>query len=214
MIPERAKVNLTMPKTRLFDTLHADALFRRIYEERVSEFIWMYSLDPERIHTQATSKVSKIDVVFLILKKKELPKIIIQKIDAKLPKNVRRVYFCSYNEEWSMVLNYRPENWDEAPDGGYFFTTPYDFDPWNFELPNCYNLTLMYTELVKRMVCVMPHNDESLDDLVIRDYQVRQFERQAGLLKSRMEKEIQPKQKIEMNIQLQNLTKSISRLKT
>ena len=113
-----------------------------------------------------------------------------------------------------MVLNYRPENWDEAPQGGHFYTTPYDFDPWSFELPKSYNLALMYTELVKCMVCVTPHKDESLDELVSRDYQVRQFERQAGFLKSRMEKEIQPKQKIEMNIQLQGLTKAISLMKT
>ena len=211
MFPEHTRVERRIPKSRLFERLGVDTEFRRVFEEYVEELIWMFTLDEDRLHMPGTSSVSKIDVIFIKMRKRNLPKKVIQKIEEKMPRSVKRLYFCIYEENWDLILPYRPEDPSLFPVSMVFLSRQ-NYDPEECVLPTGHNLSVMYAAFVRGILSVSFRKGETLDEVVLREHKVEVMKKQEKNLRKMIKSAIQPKERIERNLELLRLVKQIQEI--
>ncbi len=211
--PEQAAYGRTVPKNLIYANARPSTRVKNLFVAEVSEIIWQYKLAPETINLEAKDGYAEIQVFDLLLKTPELSPDVLATIDRAIPYPVfyrlrhgeRIKHAAAYKRpaqdgtgKW-VVGNGYETRWGAASKAG----TP---------LPVALDMKNLYEQMLPAYIPLPPVEGESLQELVNREYRIRQIQRQLKELGAKLKKEKQFNRKVEFNGEIRKLSAELSNL--
>ena len=169
------------------------------FSKYVQKITWKYKLAENTIRIKKWKNVEEIQIFEVILKEKELPKKIFSSIDKIIPYPI--LYECKYNDHVAYVIAYNKEYYnterDQEIEFGFTWTT----------------LDRVYENIISRFITDQHiESTQAFDDLLERNHKKEVLEKDIEKLKSKIRKEVQMKDKLPLNMELQKKKKELEEL--
>ena len=169
------------------------------FSKYVQRITWKYKLAENTIRIKNKKDVEEIQIFEVILKEKELPKKVFSIIDKTIPYPI--LYECRYNDHIAYIISYNKEYYNTDRD------EEIEFDlTWT-------NLDRVYENIISKFI-TDEHIEtwEEFGDLIERKKKIEALENDIEKLKAKIKKEIQMKDKVPLNMELQKKKKELEEL--
>lgn len=214
--PAKALVNRNIPKTKFYEHANITRGVKEAFVNQIQQITWVYKLSPETTNLSATKGVSEIEVFNLQLKTPELAEDVLMSIDKAIPHPI--IYQLLFEDKIRIVLAYKRMN--ESDESKWvvkqYFSTDWlslsEVDSTKQPLPIAINMGGLYEQMLKALMPIKTHVDESLKDQTERFNEVVQKQKEIAQLQSKMRNEKQFNRKVAMNEQLKTLQKQLAQL--
>ncbi len=202
-LPDSAFVNKFIPKTKFFQKAVLNTQLKQAFTDKIQRITWLYKLSEETLNTPKTKNIEEIQVFFIELKKKEIPKKVLQVIDRSIPYPI--LYVFSYQDSLAYAIKLHGDT--KKP---YYFR---DFDEVITFSFKGLNLETIYQGIVSAFIDpskIRPVED--FESQVENDQQQKQLQKNIQALESKIRKEKQFNKKVALNQELQRLQKQLEDL--
>lgn len=214
--PRKAEVAHVLPKNKLYARARAGRALQRKFVEQVAKIVWRYKLAPESINLPPGDSVKEIQVFDLHLKAPDLHEDVLRAIDRTIRHPIAfRLYHgdrlrCAIAQKRPHASD--PQKWVV---GDYFGTewTASDAQA-PAPLPTALDLRSLYEQVLAAHLPLPAREGESLAERIDRLARIRQAQREADRIETRIHKEKQFNRKVELNRELQALKKEIEAFST
>lgn len=214
--PEKSLVNRNIPKTKFYEHANITRGVKEAFVNQIQQITWVYKLSPETTNLSATKGVSEIEVFNLQLKTSVLAEDVLLSIDKAIPHPI--IYQLLFEDKIRIVLAYKRMN--ESDESKWvvkqYFSTDWlslsEVDSTKQPLPIAINMGGLYEQMLKALMPIKTHVDESLKDQTERFNEVVQKQKEIAQLQSKMRNEKQFNRKVAMNEQLKTLQKQLDQL--
>ncbi len=212
--PESAAYGRVLPKSKIYENASPGSKVKEFFVREVEKIIWSYKLSPETINLPAKGSVREIQVITIILKTGTLKLEVLHAIDKAVASQI--IFVLSYKSKLRYVLTYkRPSesNKNKSVQSDYFETSWMPENAECVDLPVVLDMQSLYQSLLKNIISLPSLKNETIDELVNQMDKLKSKEREAARLEARLKNEKQFNRKVEINTELQNITKEITALK-
>ena len=195
-LPKNCEVNKFVPKKTFYEKVNISNSAKQDFIDKLERIYWKYKLSEDTINITKTEEVEEIEIFELVLKEKCDIKSLIKVITKEIPYII--LFIIKYNDEFQYAIKV-----DEN-----ILTTS-----WNEEKVFKFvglNLKEVYNDIVRKII-----NDNSTDnikDVLEINKQREELEKKINILKSKINREIQFKKKVELNHELRMLEKELEEL--
>ncbi len=216
--PPAARFGQRLPKEKLYQKGNATHRTRQAIINQVERIQWQYKLAPETINLPASGWVLEIQVIDIILKpgQTDLDEAILQLMDKAIP---HPLYFrIARGDDQRFTMGYkRPSEAEkDAWVLGDYFHSPWvkakQAEQAARPLPAVTNLATLHVALLRSLMALPPRTDEALEDQVQRLAQRATLLRQKEQLHNRLRREKQFNRKVEINHEINALSRALSDL--
>lgn len=216
--PDSAKFGHVISKSKIYQHAAPTSRVKALFVAQVEKITWVYKLSPATINLPASDGVQEIQVFTVSLRTGELSFDVLQTIDKAIPSPI--LFVLSYNGKYRYAAAYkRPSEADKNK----WVVSSYFQSEWMREtakdaksakeLPVVLNMGALYEALLKDLIPLQPHKDESFRGLIDRAERISKLEREAVKLANRINKEKQFNRRVELNRVLNELKTEIEILK-
>ena len=216
--PKAAAFGRMLAKSKIYQHAAPTSKVKELFVAQVEKIIWAYKLSPATINLPASDGVQEIQVFTVSLRTGELSFDVLQTIDKAIPSPI--LFMLSYNGKYRYAAAYkRPSEADKSK----WVVSSYFQSEWmsetakdaksTKELPVVLNMGALYKALLKDLIPLQPHRNESFQGLIDRAEQMQKLEREAVKLENRIKKEKQFNRRVELNRALNELKAEIEGLK-
>lgn len=212
--PKQAEYGKNIPKSKIYLHSSSNTKIKSYFTKEIDKIIWSYKLSPETINISAKEEVQEIQVFTIYLKTGEFHAEVLAAIDKAIPSPI--IFRILYEDKIKFVGAYkRPHVLDLKK----WIISDYFETPWQstkndtMQLPLSLNLKALYHLLLEELIELKRNKDENFSDFTQRISRLKQAEREANLIKSKLNKEKQFNKKIEINNNLNQLKAEIEDLK-
>ncbi|MBR3613943.1 MAG: DUF4391 domain-containing protein [Clostridia bacterium] len=195
-LPESCEVNKFIPKKTFYEKVNISSSAKQDFIDKLEKIYWKYKLSEDTINITKTDDVEEIEIFELVLKEKCDIKSLIKVITKEIPYII--LFLVKFNDEFQYAIkvddNILISNWNEEKD---------------FKFVG-FNLKEVYNDIVRKII-----NDETtnnIKDVLEINKQKEELEKKINTLKSKINKEIQFKKKVELNHELRSLEKELEEL--
>ena len=195
-LPESCEVNKFIPKKTFYEKVNISSSAKQDFVDKLEKIYWKYKLSEDTINITKTEDVEEIEIFELILKEKCDVKSLLKVITKEIPYII--LFIIKYNDEFQYAIkvddNILITSWNEEKDFKFIG----------------FNLKEVYNDIVRKII-----NDNSTDnikDVLEINKQREELEKKINILKSKINREIQFKKKVELNHELRMLEKELEEL--
>jgi hypothetical protein len=211
--PDKAAYGRTVPKNLIYANARPSTRVKNLFVAEVSEIIWQYKLSPETINLEAKDGYAEIQVFDLSLKTRELSPDVLATIDKAIPYPV--LYRIRHGDRVKHAAAYKRPAQDGTGKwvvGNCYETRWGSANKTGQPLPVALDLKSLYEQMLLAYIPLTPVEGESLQELVNREYRIRQIQRQLKELGAKLKKEKQFKRKVEINGEIRKLNAELDQL--
>lgn len=198
-LPKVALIDRFLPKSTIYQQAWMNYATRNEFSKYIQKITWKYKLAESTIRIKKWTKTEEIQIFEVILKEKILSKKIFKIIDKIIPYPI--LYECKYNDQIAYLISYDKE----------LYATDRDQDiEFNLSLEN---LDSVYKNIVSKFM-----TDESIEteqwfeELIDWKHKKEALEKEIEKLKTKIKKEIQMKDKVPLNMELQKKKTELEKL--
>ena len=195
-LPSNCEVNKFIPKKTFYEKVNISSSAKQDFIDKLEKIYWKYKLSEDTINITKTEEVEEIEIFELVLKEKCDIKSLIKVITKEIPYVI--LFIVKYNNEFQYAIkvddNILITSWNEEKDFKFIG----------------FNLKEVYNDIVRKII-----NDNSTDNIkyVLEiNKQREELEKKINTLKSKINREIQFKKKVELNHELRMLEKELEEL--
>ena len=195
-LPNSCEVNKFIPKKTFYEKVNISSSAKQDFIDKLEKIYWKYKLSEDTINITKTEDVEEIEIFELVLKEKCDVKSLIKVITKEIPYII--LFIIKYNDEFQYAIrvddNILITSWNEEKDFKFIG----------------FNLKEVYNDIVRKII-----NDHSTDNIkyVLEiNKQREELEKKINTLKSKINREIQFKKKVELNHELRMLEKELEEL--
>ncbi len=205
--PDKATYGRTVPKNLIYANARPSTRVKNLFVAEVSEIIWQYKLSPETVNLGAKDGYTEIQVFDLLLKTSNFSPDVLATIDKAIPYPV--FYRLLHGQRVKHAAAYKRP----AQDGtgkwvvGETYETPWKSDgKVGHVIPVALDFKTLYEQMLVAYIPLSHRDGESLQELVGREYRIRQIQRQLKELEAKLKKEKQFNRKVEINGEIRKLS--------
>ena len=195
-LPKSCEVNKFIPKKTFYEKVNISSSAKQDFIDKLEKIYWKYKLSEDTINIIKTEDIEEIEIFELVLKEKCDIKSLIKVITKEIPYII--LFVVKFNDEFQYAIkvedNILISNWNEEKE---------------FKFVG-FNLKEVYNDIVRKII-----NDETtnnIKDVLEINKQKEELEKKINSLKSKINKEIQFKKKVEFNHELRKLEKELEEL--
>ena len=196
-LPSNCEVNKFIPKKTFYEKVNISNSAKQDFIDKLEKIYWKYKLSEDTINITKTEEVEEIEIFELILKEKCDVKGLIKVITKEIPYII--LFIIKYNNEFQYAIrvddNILITSWNEEKDFKFIGL----------------NLKEVYNDIVRKII-----NDDSTENITKAleiTKQREELEKKINSLKSKINKEVQFKKKVELNQELRILKQKMTELK-
>jgi len=211
--PDKAAYGRTVPKNLIYANARPSTRVKNLFVAEVGEIIWQYKLSPETVNLEAKDGYAEIQVFDLLLKTPELSPDVLEAMDKAVPYPV--FYRLRHENRVKHAAAYKRPAQDGTGKwvvGNCYETRWGSANKTGQPLPVALDLKSLYEQMLLPYIPLPPVEGESLQDLVNREYRIRQIQRQLKELESKLKKEKQFNRKVEFNGEIRKLSAELQGL--
>lgn len=214
--PDKALVNRNIPKTKFYEHASISRSVKDAFVSQIQQITWAYKLSPETTNLAAVKGLLEIQVFNIQLKAPELDNGVLISIDKAIHHPI--FYQLFFEEKMRVVMAYKRIN---ESDETKWMIEQYLSSQWltiaeaeqlKTPLPIALNLGGLYEQMLKALMPITAHQDESIKAQIERLSQMTQKQKEIDQLQSKMRNEKQFNRKVEMNNQLKTLQQQLEQL--
>ena len=208
--PKGAMFGKVLPKNKVYEHTSPSARIKNLFVAQVEQIVWQYKLSPETCNLQATPAVPEIQVFSLTLKGEELAWDVLRCIDQAVPSPL--LFELHREQEVQVAAAYKRKI--EAGStkwvlGDYFASSWLPTTTPRSPLPLGLTLEGLYTYLLQQLLPYPALHNETLQKHMERVESIKALEREREQIETRMNKEKQFNRKVELNQELQQVSKQL-----
>ena len=195
-LPSNCEVNKFIPKKTFYEKVNISSSAKQDFIDKLEKIYWKYKLSEDTINVTKTEDVEEIEIFELVLKEKCDVKSLIRVITKEIPYII--LFIIKYDDEFQYAIkvddNILITGWNEEKDFKFIGL----------------NLKEVYNDIVRKII-----NDDSTDNITYVleiNKQREELEKKINTLKSKINREIQFKKKVELNHELRMLEKELEEL--
>ena len=195
-LPSNCEVNKFIPKKTFYEKVNISSSAKQDFIDKLEKIYWKYKLSEDTINITKTEEVEEIEIFELVLKEKCDVKSLLKVITKEIPYII--LFIIKYNDEFQYAIkvddNILITSWNEEKDFKFIGL----------------NLKEVYNNIVRKII-----NDDSTENItkVLEiNKQREELEKKINILKSKINKEVQFKKKVELNQELRRLKKDLEEL--
>ena len=195
-LPESCEVNKFIPKKTFYEKVNISSSVKQDFIDKLEKIYWKYKLSEDTINITKTDDVEEIEIFELVLKEKCDIKSLIKVITKEISYII--LFLVKFNDEFQYAIkvddNILITNWNEEKD---------------FKFVG-FNLKEVYNDIVRKII-----NDETTNNIeyVLEiNKKKEELEKKINSLKSKINKEVQFKKKVEFNQELRKLENELEEL--
>lgn len=212
--PPKTLVNRVIPKTKLYVNARLSSALRQAIVSDVQQIIWRAKMAPETLHLSATDDVPEIQVIEIVMRKRDIHEGILAVIDRAIPFPI--VFELVYAGHMRMAAAWKRRGTSEGKWllSDYLFTRWMPGDSPRKGLPIALDLGGLYLQILTGIAPYPPRTGESLPDYFERLRRIRALEKGRERLEKQMIREKQFNRKVEINAQVRAIQREIGLLTT
>lgn len=195
-LPKSCEVNKFIPKKTFYEKVNISSSAKQDFIDKLEKIYWKYKLSEDTINISKTEDVEEIEIFELILKEKCDVKNLIRVITKEIPYVI--LFIIKYNNEFQYVIkiddNILITSWNEEKDFKFIGL----------------NLKEVYNNIVRRII--NDNSTENITKVLEINKQREELDKKINILKSKINKEVQFKKKVELNHELRKLEKELEEL--
>lgn len=195
-LPKNCEVNKFIPKKTFYEKVNISSKAKQDFIDRLEKIYWKYKLSEDTINITKTEDIEEMEIFELVLKEKCDAKSLIKVITKEIPYAI--LFVIKYNQEFQYAIkvddNILISNWNEEKDFNFIGI----------------NLKEVYNDIVRKII-----DDDSTTNIKIvleNNRQKEELEKKINALRSKINKEVQFKKKVELNQELRILEKELEEL--
>ena len=195
-LPKECEVNKFIPKKTFYEKVNISSSAKQDFIDKLEKIYWKYKLSEDTINITKTEEVEEIEIFELVLKEKCDVKSLLKVITKEIPYII--LFIIKYNDEFQYAIkvddNILITSWNEEKDFKFIGL----------------NLKEVYNNIVRKII-----NDDSTENItkVLEiNKQREELEKKINILKTKINKEVQFKKKVELNQELRRLKKDLEEL--
>lgn len=198
-LPKVALIDKFLPKSTIFQQAWMKHTARDEFSKYVQRITWKYKLAESSIRIKKWTKTEEIQIFEVILKEKILSKKIFNIIDKIVPYPI--LYECRYNDHVAYVILYNKEYYSTNRDEEIKFDLTWT------------NLDSVYKNIVSKFITAESiETEEWFEELIDWKHKKEALENEIEKLKLKIKKEIQMKDKVPLNMELQKKKSELEKL--
>lgn len=195
-LPKNCYVNKFLPKKIFYEKVGVSSGVKDEFVNLVDRITWLYKLSPATIGIPKTDLIEEIQIFQIDVKEKRIPLSVIKTITKGVQYKI--LFLIKYNDEFCYSIKV-----DDI------YTSEWN-DNINFEF-NAINLKIVYENIVK-LIIKEDDNTKRFEEIIENKNNKNNLEKTINKLKQKIKIEKQFNKKVELNIELNNLTKEMEDL--
>lgn len=203
-LPQSTVLNMRLLKQSFYEKLGITAPMKKVWTDDIQVIYWRHKIAATTTALAKGTEVEEIEVFEIQLKKPELPKAVLQRIDKAIPYHI--LFVLSYAGKYQAWIGYEQRV--------YYHTVWVEADAFSIHLDGL-NMDAVYQNLVRQIAGeILERNDaeESLQESVARQQQREKIQKQIAILKAKIRREKQPRKKFELVSQLHKFVEILNGL--
>jgi hypothetical protein len=189
-LPKEALVNKFVAKTRFYEKAKLSSKLQKEFVDKIQRITWKYKLAESTIGIAKTKAVTEIQIFEIELKERRIPKNVLKVIDKSIPYQILYRFVHEENVAYGISLK-------EGDSVGNYYFSEWDEDL-TFDFSGI-DLELVYQKLVKAFLRDEAKDKDDFNGIVSKDQKIRALEIEIASLESRVQKERQFNQKVEIH---------------
>ena len=195
-LPNSCEVNKFIPKKTFYEKVNISSFAKQDFIDKLEKIYWKYKLSEDTINITKTEEVEEIEIFELVLKEKCDVKSLIKVITKEIPYVI--LFVIKYNNEFKYAIKVDDDilitSWNEEK---------------NFKFIGL-NLKEVYNDIVRKII--NDDSNENITKVLEINKQREELEKKINILKSKINREVQFKKKVELNQELRMLEKELEEL--
>lgn len=106
-LPESTYIGKKIPKEEFYKNLSLSTAVKKAFIDDVEQIIWQNVLSPATMNVANGQKVNQVDVVMIVLKRKEYSKTLIDVIEKAIPRHL--IFLFKYQDNFQLYVNFKEE---------------------------------------------------------------------------------------------------------
>ena len=199
VLPKSALIDKFLPKSTIYQQGWMNYATRNEFSKYIQKITWKYKLAESTIRIKKWKKIEEIQIFEIILKEKVFDKKIFKILDKIIPYPI--LYECKYNDQIAYLILYDKELYTTDRDQDIEFNLAWE------------NLDSVHKNIVSKFI-----TDESIEieqwfeALIDWKHKKEALEKEIEKLKTNIKKEIQMKDKVPLNMELQKKKTELEKL--
>lgn len=205
--PISTEFNKRIPKQKFYDRIRLSPDIERQFIEKIDTILWKNKLSPDTLHVDAGELVKEIEILEIILKKRDLDKKVIELIDKEIPYHI--VFILLYQQSGQIWLSWKD---DPHATTGKLKVDTYFHSPWM----NCndlaltidgFNLDKIYENFIQQIADdKLIINEKSSVKEAVQTYKTNEkIQKQIQQLETQLKNENQFNRQVELNRKIKEL---------
>lgn len=206
-LPQSTKVQRVIPKNA-FDT-YTNSKQKKIFSESILRITWLYKLSPETVNLDGVD-IKEIQIFKIELKAKDKIKLLLEIINKAIPYHI--IFIIIFENEAYISTSPKhthPTNENKSVIDWTFATDWFLASESNFSLTLKKNLDFVYQDFCNQISGKSSEINEPLRDLIEYNKIKQALERDIERLKNQIKSSKQFKNKVALNIELQEKSKAL-----
>ena len=187
--PQQAAYGKVLPKNKIYQHARPTRRVQQLFVDQVKRIVWQYKLSPETTNLPARPGVPEIHLFTIELKAGELDEAVPRCIDKAITFPI--FYEIVFEDRIKEMAAYkRPSDADSSKwvVGDYFDTDWHQSDAERLPLPVSVDMTVLYEQMLRRLMPLPPRNGETLKAHAERLGEIRNKELQCHKLETRLQR--------------------------
>jgi len=195
-LPKNCEVNKFIPKKTFYEKVNISSSAKQEFIDKLEKIFWKYKLSEDTINITKTEDVEEIEIFELILKEKYDAKSLIKVITKEIPYII--LFIIKFNDDFQYAIkvdeNILITEWNEEKDFNFIGI----------------NLKEVYNNIVRKIID--DNSTINIKEVLEVNKQKEELEKKINALRSKINKEVQFKKKVELNHELRSLEKELEEL--
>ena len=213
-LPKSTEFNRRIPKQKFYENLPVTPALKRIFIDQIKVIYWRNKIAASTMNLAAGQNVLEIEIFEIQLNAPQLDISVLRQMDREIPYHI--VFLLEYEGKYQAWTAYKETS---GSGNNAFRVDTYYHTDWLSEkdLPltvDGLDMDKVYENFVRQIAGdkLLTAGDETLKASVERDERRQQLEKQIAALQTKMRKEKQFNEQIELNTELKKLRKQLAEI--
>lgn len=196
-LPKDCYVNKFLPKKLFYEKVGVSSGVKDEFVNLVDRITWLYKLSPDTIGIPKTDNVEEIQIFQIDVKEKKVPMSVIKTITKGVQYKI--LFLIKYNDDFCYSI--------KVEDNIYL-------SEWNEKIKlefSAINLEVVYENIVKSII-KEDNNSKKFDEIIEDKNNKNDLLKRINQLKQKIKNEKQFNRKIELNVELNKLSKELEEI--
>lgn len=213
LFPKAAEFGRIIPKNKIYEHGYSSTTIKQLFINEVDQIRWSYKLAPNTVNLPATITVQEIQVISITLRSNSLKDEVLQTIDKSIPSPI--LFEIIAGKKFQYAACYKRRNESDKSKwviSSYFRSSWFEEDSEKSYLPVALSMESLYTMLLKALIPLECHKNETIQELVDRADLLLTKKRETEKLRIKRDREKQFNRRVELNSEIKTLEQEISAL--